>query len=183
MKKLSFTLIETIVVIAIIALVMPGLFVIVTGLMKEQIRVERLSITKTEGDHVLSSIANTIRDNGYEIFAGTLSSPGALVCLGAGGSRSYPLFFKDYYDSPFEFVATSGQISSMSATTQIPLNSSQTAISNFSISCIKGSRFAPSVVSLSYDICFSRNGTDCSSADSSENASRHYQTKIQLRNF
>ena len=64
MKKFNkgFTLIETIVVIAVIGLTLPVLFATILTLMRQQIKIYRLSQVKREGDYIINLMENTIRN-------------------------------------------------------------------------------------------------------------------------
>jgi len=66
MKK-SFTLIETIVVIAVIGLTLPVLFATILTLMRQQIKIYRLSQVKREGDYIINLMENTIRNRAVTV--------------------------------------------------------------------------------------------------------------------
>ncbi|EKE14302.1 MAG: hypothetical protein ACD_12C00581G0001, partial [uncultured bacterium] len=59
----SFTLIETIVVVAVIGLTLPVLFAIIFILMREQVKINRLSQIKKEGDYIITLMENTIKND------------------------------------------------------------------------------------------------------------------------
>ena len=67
MKK-AFTLIETIVVIAVIGITLPVIFTIILALMREQVKIYRMSQVKREGDYAINLMENTIRNKAVTIY-------------------------------------------------------------------------------------------------------------------
>ena len=168
----SFTLIETIVVIAVIGLVLPTIFAIIFTVLQQQNKVYRMTTIKREGDYTLNIISNLIRNNARHIYSSI--SPDIEVCQQIEStSPSENLFFRDKDNQWFGFAFSYNKISSSSAALTTDLNSSKTIVSNFSISCQKTADYSSPTVSLSFDICFNNESGSC----------MHYQTKIKLRNF
>ena len=186
MQKKTFPLIEIIVVISVIALVMPAIFAIVFGILRQQTKIYRLSTVKKEGDFILNIIGATIRNNALTIYSSSPPDDTNGVCQIV---ESYPssssLFFEDQWGSWFGFSESTNRISSSASVLASPLilNSEKTLVSNFAISCDRLVTYSPAVVSLSFDICYSTASGSCISSRPEETASLHYATKIKLRNY
>ena len=181
MKKKGFTLIEMIVVITVVALVVPAIFSIIFGLIRQHTKIHRLSTAKTEGDLILNLAANTIRNNAITIHSSTPPNDVNMVCAGVGDNSQAPLYFQDRMGEWFGFSLSSNTISSESSNLASPvaLNSTNTTISDFVLSCTKSNLYSAPVVSFSFKICYGA----CTSTRTEETVELNYQTKIKLRNF
>jgi len=195
MKKFNkgFTLIETIVVIAVIGLTLPVLFVIILTLMKQQVKIYRLSQVKREGDYIINLLENTIRNRAVTIHSGQPSDAN-IVCQNA----DYPLsgtvdnlYFRDEDKQWFGYLFENNSIASKSADLDnppnvltSPLTSSKILVNNtFSISCSRNSTYSPAAILLGFDICYDSGAGVCTSTRPEEVASIHYQTRIKLRSY
>ncbi len=185
MRKKGFTLIEMIVVVAIVGLVVPAIFAIIFGIIREQTKINRLVTVKGEGDYILNIVANTIRNNAFSIHSATPPSDSNLVCNDTGTSDPGPLYFQDQHGEWFGFIINGETVSSESSALveSAMLNSQQTIITNFSLGCSRVNTFSAPVISIEFDICFMTDAGLCSSTRVEETAELHYQTKIKLRNF
>ena len=182
MKK-SFTLIETIVVVAVIGLTLPVLIGTIFILVRQQTKIIRLSQVKREGDYIINLMENTIRNRAISIHSG-IPTEGNIVCKDAGSSSSGPpLYFLDKNGQWFGYLADSNSIASNSANPTINLTSSKILISNFSIDCSRKIIYSPASISLGFDICYDIGAGVCTSTRPEEIASLHYQTRIKLRNY
>lgn len=183
-NKNGFTLIETIVVVAVIGMILPVLFAIIFTLMRQQVKIYRLSQIKREGDYLLSIVGNTIKDRAVTIHSGQPSDAN-VVCESAGTLPSTTsLYFLDEDRQWFGYVGSSSTISSASAAlASINLTSSKTRISNFSIYCLRNSTYSSASILFSFDICYDTGGGVCTSNRPEEIATLHYQTRIKLRNY
>lgn len=186
--KKAFTLIETIVVIAVIGLTIPAIFAIIFGLVRQQTKIYRLSLVKREGDYALNIIGSLIKNRAITIYSTT--PPNNQQCDNVGDI--YPptgttdkLFFQDQQGEWFEISLLADRIASQSSNlTDDQLTSTTTFVQNFSIACKKTAFYSPAIVSLSFDICYDTGAADpCTSTRPEETATLHYQTKIKLRNF
>jgi type II secretory pathway pseudopilin PulG len=181
-RKKSFTLIEMIVVIATIGLVLPALFAIIFSILQQQVKIQRLSIVKREGDYVLNVMENTIRNYAVKIYSE--SSFTSERCTGEnptyGPSNGSNFFFRDKSDRWFSFYQNSNNISSNSANLSSPVNfnSSQTKITNFSVQCYRTALYSPPVINISFTISY-----NTSSSRAEETASFNYQTKVKLKSY
>jgi len=181
--KRSFTLIEITVVIATVVLVLPALFTIVFSILQQQVKIQRLSIVKREGDYILSIIQNTIRNYAESIHSDIPTNDNKICESTTLVNASY---FKDKFGNWFRFYLDSNDsISSQSSILNngsqglVLLNSPQTKISNFSIQCYQTALYSPPVVNIGFTIEYKT-----ASLRSDEKAtSLTYQTKIKLRSY
>ncbi len=190
MKK-GFTLIETIVVIAVIGLTLPVLIGTIFILIRQQTKVIRLSQVKREGDYIINLMENTIRNRAISIHSG-VPTEGNIVCDGVINTFSdLPLYFLDKNGYWFGYLFNNNSIASDSADPPLPtptmqpinLTSTKTRIENFSISCARNTAYSPASISLSFDVCYDTGSGVCTSTRPEETALLHYQTKIKLRNY
>ena len=202
--KKSFTLIETVVVIAIIGLIIPAVFSIIFSLFLEQTKIYRLTQVKREGDYALGIIETIARNNGVSIYSGcsNLSTPTNIQCASNAGSFpvQFPIppttsdgsdfCFQDKYSAGFQFYfnGSSNSIASNSSVLSSPVNltSNKVVISNFKVSCLRTVAFSPPVITVAYDICYNTGSgaaVPCNSSRPEETASLHYQSNIQLRSY
>lgn len=183
MKK-SFTLIETIVVIAVIGFTLPVLFTLILTLMRQQVKIYRLSQIKREGDYIINTLENSIRDNAIAIYSGVPSDTN-LVCgdIGSSDSNSNQLYFLDKNKQWFGYLSNSNWVASQSASQIYYLTSSRTLVSYFTIYCSKNTLYTPASVLFSFDICYDTGSGGCDSTRPEEIATLHYQSRVKLRNY
>jgi len=183
--KKSFTLIETIVVIAVIGLILPVVFSIFFVLLQQQIKIYRLNTVKKEGDYLISIIENTLRNDTKSIHSAEPPNDSNIKCStesSAYGSTS-SLYFLNNNDQWFGYLLSNDAIAFVSASiTPVNLTSSKIKISNFSISCSRNYPYSPSSVSLSFTIEYC-NDVACAQTRPEETALLFYRTKIKLRNY
>ncbi len=186
MKKTGFTLIEIVVVISIIALVVPAVFAIVFGILREQTKLMRLSTIKKEGDYILNVVKGTIKNNALAIHSdGPPTEENEKCRVIEDYTSGSALTFEDNAGDWFKVLLSTDKIASYSSGTDstLNLNSDRTVISGFSIGCARSVAYSPPIVSLSFDICYAASPGSCVSTRVEETATLHYQTKIKLRNF
>ena len=183
-QKKCFTLIEMIVVIATIGLVLPALFSIIFSILQQQVKIQRLSIVKREGDYVLNVMENTIRNYGESIHSATPPTESNKICQSS--SLENASYFKDKFGNWFRFyLNTTNSISSESSVLNngsrgsVSLISSQTKITNFSIQCYRTSLYSPPVVNISFTIEY--NTTSLRVEEKVTPLT--YQTKVKLRSY
>lgn len=190
MKKFNkgFTLIETIVVIAVIGLTLPVLYAINFAIMRQQVKIYRLSQIKREGDYLINIIENTVKDRAVTIHSISPALETNIVCNKDPSEYSSltELYFLDKGGQWFGYKYEGSKISSKSADLTNPsinLISSKTLVSNFSISCAKDTIYSPASVSFAFDVCYDAGAGLCTSTRPEEVNSIHYQTRIKLRNY
>lgn len=185
MRK-SFTLIETIVVVAVIGMTLPVLFAIIFTLMRQQVKIYRLSQIKRGGDYVINLMENVIKDKAVTIHTNTPPSDANIICKNVGTSASgTSLYFLDKNKQWFGYLATGNSVASTSANLASPINltSSKIIVSNFSIYCSRNSIYSPASILLGFDICYDTGSGICTSIRPEEVTSMHYQTRIKLRSY
>lgn len=183
--KKGFTLIEMIVVIAVISMTLPSIFAITFGIARQQNKIYRISKVKEEGDYVLNTLTNTIKNNAVSIHSSSPATSLNEICLLVESpAPTTSLYFQDSYNNWFGYSLASNVISSASSNlgSPIALNSNKVLINNFSIGCEKTTSFSNATISLSFDICYDTGGKLCTSTRPEETASLHYQTKVKMRN-
>lgn len=191
--KTGFTLIETLVVIAVIGITLPILISIILILMRQQLKIYRLSQVKKEGDYIITVMENTIRSRAVTIHSGQPSEAN-IVC----SSTNYPLsgtvdnlYFLDEDKHWFGYLFENNSIASKSANIEnppniltFPLTSSKILVdSTFSISCSRNKIFSPPSIMFSFDVCYDTGGGVCDSTRPEEIATIHYQSRVKLRSF
>lgn len=198
MKK-SFTLIETIVVIATIGLTLPVLFTLFFTLLREQVKIYHYTEVKRQGDYIVSVMENTIRNNAYIIwydFSGAIYNPcaadGATYNI-TNNSPPYGLgnFFIDKYGNRFNYNwngTTKALEQNYSTIASVPaptipvttgnLTSSKVNITFFEMKCTQASQYSAPLIRLVFTIAYNTTSTR-----PEETVSLSYQTYIKLRNF
>jgi len=196
--KKSFTLIEMIVVIATIGLVLPTLFAIIFSILQQQVKIQRLSIVKREGDYILNVMENAIKNYATKIYSDSSLSNDNEKCKDENSSYSNDgqnFYFKDKFGNWFRFclsdqtgncnasdknyIASNSSILNAGSPGAVPLNSSQTKISNFSVQCYRTALYSPSVIDVSFIIEYNTT----SSRAEEKVTPLNYQTKIKLRSY
>ena len=179
--KKSFTLIEMIVVIAVIAMTLPSIYAIVFGIAQQQTKIYRISKVKKEGDYLLNLVTNTIKNNAVSIHSSTPATDLNEICLLVESpAPATSLYFLDSTNNWFGYSFASNIISSASSNLAVPiaLNSTKILINNFTIGCEKTALFSSTNVLISYDIYYNSGA----STRPEEIANLHYQTRIKIRN-
>ena len=187
MKKrlVGFTLIEMIVVIAVIAITLPSIYVIIFGIVRQQTKIYRISKVKKEGDYILNIISNIIKNNAVSIHSTFPATDLNEVCKNVPSSETATsLYFQDSTNNWFGFSLTSNTISSASSKlgSPIALNSNKILFNNFSIGCEKTASFSKANIFLIFNICYDTGSGLCTSTRPEETASLHYQTRVKMRN-
>lgn len=187
MKK-GFTLIETIVVIAVIGITLPVLIAIILTLMRQQLKINRLSEIKREGDYISSTLENTIRDRAVSIHSGLPVNDSTEICEVAlsFSNPASSLYFLDKNNNWFGFQFSGNTIASESADLSNPsinMTSAKIFISNFSINCTRNTVYSAQSVQFSFDVCYDTGLPNCATTRPEEITSLHYQSRIKLRNY
>ncbi len=183
--KKSFTFIEVIVVISIIGLIIPAIFSVIFGLVREQLKVYRLSVVKKQGDFILNNFSTLIKNDAKTIHSANPPSDANEQCAAANSNYTSTngLYFLDPDNNWFGLTLSSGQISSSSASTNVNYNSSQTIVSGMTMTCQKSGLYSAPIITLDFDICYETTTGVCSSTRPEDTATLHYETTIQLQSF
>lgn len=183
MKK-NFTLVETIVVLGVISLFLPLFFNIIFIITREQMKINSLIIVKREGDYLINSISNLVRNYAFYIHSSDPPSEQNLVCdQNNNYSSNTQLTFRTKDNHWFRIFLNNDKIASYSSSqnTTFNLNSDKTRIYNFSINCDNSSFFSFPIVNIGFDICYKGTDSQCSLTNE-EFVNLRYQTRIKLRN-
>lgn len=188
LKKGGFTFMEIVVVIGVLTIAFPALFSMVFSVLQQQTKALRVSAIKREGDYVLTSLKDILRNRTYRIYDSSISSSNekcGINSLSPTVTTINEPIFEDLDYNWFRFTIDSDKFASTSATITTPLylTSSQVLISNLSIGCSRISSFAPATIILSFDICYKGGLDNCPTTRGDEIANMHYQSYITLRNF
>jgi len=184
-KLVGFTLIEMIVVIAVIAVTLPSIFAIVFGITRQQTKIYRISKVKKEGDYILNLLTNTIRNSAVSIHSSSPATIFNVICrIVVSPAPTTSLYFLDSTNNWFGYSLASNVISSSSSNLASPiaLNSNKILINNFLIGCEKTALFSNANITINFDICYDTGGKLCTSVRPEEFATLHYQTIIRMKN-
>ncbi len=183
--SLGFTLIEVIVVVGIIGLIMPALFAIVFGIVRQQAKVQALKQAKREGDFLLQNIGDNLRNYAVSIHSSSPPTINNIVCDSVDTSSPEPLFFQDKYGNWFTYGKTSFgkddiKIASSSSIVGAgaDLTTSSVDVEDFELSCSATSSFSPPIISIKFTILYNTDSTRVEDI-----GSLTYQTKVKLRSY
>lgn len=180
-KKYSgFTLIEIILVIAVIGIALPALVNIVFTIVRQQYRIVALQEIKSQGGNALNSMQTTIRNNAIGVYqeSGLTTAECAINSSQYGPNDGTSFYFKDKEGKYFHFFyvnlggGSGNYIASQSAVVSATkLTNTRVGISNFSISCKKSVAYSAPIISINFTV--------------SHNEGSHldYSTKVKLRNY
>ncbi len=191
LKKLkkSFTFIETLVVVGVMALVLPTLFAIFFIIIRQQVRIYAVTEVKRQGDYLNSILQDSIKNYGYTIY----DSGGTEIC-GPGDLAQHAVgFFKDKYLNGIGFGVSAGNtIISMITNLGPPaptlpytpgdLTNSKVGINSFTMTCQRQSRYSGPIITTNFSICYKGSQASCILTGEG-NVSLNYNTVIKLRNF
>ncbi|MFQ5452418.1 MAG: prepilin-type N-terminal cleavage/methylation domain-containing protein [Candidatus Paceibacterota bacterium] len=184
-KKISntsaFTLIEVIIVVAIIALILPGAVSLFFANLRSHVQVLLLQEVKRNGDFILNTLEDKMRDDAWALY----SDAGATieVCttrktLTSPISYSGTLYAREKDGTIFYFVDNSGVIEYTRNAATNALSNDKVAVTGFSVSCSRTSTFNPPTITVSFTV--SQTG---SSIRAEEKASLSYNARIKLRSY
>lgn len=189
-KKSGYTLVEMMIVIALIALLMPAVFSILYVIMQQQVKIYELTETKRQGDYVMQLMkekimrdAVSLRRDDDGIFANVAVITN--ICNNTGtsftsASNGQDFVFLNDLNNPFQYVQSGNTIRFREIDTpnvDAALSSNRVIISNFQITCAVKSTYTDPVVSFSYTATFNRTVPNPQLGTTQ----LRYQTKIKLR--
>ena len=198
-NKKSFTFVETLVVISVLGLVFPILFSTFFVILRQQLKINRLTEVKRQGDSIVRILDEMIKNNAYKIYDDTDTE----IC-DAGGSfpEGTPAYFLDKYNSRFSFKIiiiddVDNYEQNLETVYDVPpfpaptfafpsgkLNNTRVMIpeSSYVISCNRKTTYSAPVININFLICYKVNRS-CDSAKPEESALLEYQTNIKLRSY
>lgn len=191
-NKNSFTFIETLVVISVLGLIFPILFSTFFVILRQQLKINRLTEVKRQGDSIVRILEETIKNNAYKIY-----DDSGEICEAGNSNPIFPhsgtpSYFKDKYNSEFSivhdfpnlFITYPDQLSYVPVFTfpRGELNSLKVIISDFTISCQRNAQYSSPLVNINFNICYKINDV-CDSSKPEETALLEYQANIKLRSY
>ncbi len=183
--KKSFTLIETIVVLSMLLLIIPIIYIIIFNLVRQQLKVYRLTIIKNEGDYIINTLNYLLRNEAVTIYSALPTNESNQVCLSSNyqPNPSNGFYFLTKSNNIFRIFLKNNKIAS-SSTSTVYLNSDKTYISNFNISCQPGNNIHSSpIILINFNICYRNQNGECLGNRPEEINNLNFQTAIKLRSF
>lgn len=161
-KILSFTLVEMLVVIAIVSIILPTVFGMVYGIVEAQMRVCQLKVAKREGDYFLTIVENKLRNDAVSIYDSSPEGGGEEVCTQANPtySSNSALYFSDSQGGSFGFYLSSDnriELEDSNTVSDRYLTSNVVSIKNLDFSCEKKSAYSGSFVGVSFEVEYKKN--------------------------
>lgn len=188
----GFTLIEMIVVVAVIGIALPALFSIIFIVMRQQVKVLRLAEVKRQGDYVIDVMGTTLRTNAVGVYSNTPLTQVNEVCTGSPSTATFTgvnttVRLKDKNGDDIRFYVDASNIITFSSSgnysAEGALTTDKLRISNFTITCDRNVSFSPATITLAFSLCYLNSGdTQCPTSKNEEIATLDYATKIKLRN-
>ena len=191
-KKAGYTLVEMMLVIALIALLMPAVFSILYVIMQQQVKIYELTETKRQGDYVMQLMKEKIMRDAISLRRdddGLFSAIAVIsnICNTSGSSftsstaqRGLDFVFVQENGDQFQYVQSGNSIffrATGSSTINAALNNSRVNITNFQINCAVKSTYTDPVVSFSYTAQYNRAVPNPQLGTTQ----LQYQSKVKLR--
>jgi prepilin-type N-terminal cleavage/methylation domain-containing protein len=192
----AFTLVEVVIVMAIIGIMLPIVFSVLFTVAKQQNKIFRLSEAKQQGDYALNYMKAYIRNNGDSIFQDSDMQIEACTDsvapdneLTSQGGTTFYLSKKNAVTEFFQFTSEEYQYDSVndirynrlmfnnSGDIQ-QLTTSTVSIVNFSISCFRRSASSEPFVFISFTIFYK---TNLSTAAPEDQAILNYRGIVKMR--
>lgn len=194
-NKRSFTLIEVIIVIGVVAMSVPALFGLIFSIINQQAKIYRLSEVKKQGDLTITSLNQVVKNYAVDIYSN--SSLTAKRCDTAGSryptsgtSDGSTFYFKDQFGNSIRFYRyTSGGNSFIASESARPAGSSpqrflltanniRILANSFTISCSRTALYSSPIVEIRLTLEY-----NTSSTRPDEKASLTYRSSVKLRSF
>lgn len=180
-NKLGFTLLEVVVVIAIMGLTLPAVVSLFFASIRSQTKVLILQEVKRNGDSAFDTITTKLRNEVYSVYSD--SSATTEVCstrssISTPTTGSSPLYFKTSDGTVFSFTLSDGAIIYTKGGVSTPLTTTKVTVPTFSITCARATSFSTPLVSIVFSVRHANSTTR-----SEEKANLDYQTKMKLRTY
>jgi len=180
-RRSSFTLMETLVAVAIIALMTPAMFGMIYGVIRAQVRIYQLKVAKREGDYFLTIMENRLRNDVMVVNGDT---PDGEVCTSLVPSYSSPsiIYFTDRDGDSLSFAldSASKRIKMTTTAGDSYLTSDAVSVSpidNVFFSCEKKGDYLGSLVRVQFTIQYNRTN------NLSKPVLMNYQTWVLIRRY
>jgi len=182
--KKSFTLLEMLIVMTIVAIILPTVFAIVFVIMRQQVRIYRVIETRRQGDYILSYMKDRIiRSKGIENTLGPVCDTSGFSFQTASADEGNDITLIDQNDAQYKFVQSGTNINfhdlSVVPNLVTPLNTSpvQIVADTFYIACFRRATYSSPLITISFDITY----FDPTVTAQEGTVTIHYQTKVKLR--
>lgn len=166
----GYTLMEIIIVVGLVGLALTTFYSIIFSILRQQLQVYTLQQVKRQGDNIIQSITQTIRNNGVKIYSESLLTNEK--CKNSGISyipaNDQEFIVMDKIGKYFFYYLDGENIASGPAALHI--NSSDVIITDFSISCLKSANYSTPVIKVALTV--NKSGT-----------ALRYQTRVKLRSY
>jgi len=187
-KYSGFTLIEVVVVMGVIAVILPAIFSMIFGILRQQVKLHKMTVVKREGDYALTYLKNIIQTRTVNIYDDPARPAGSEVCNSPGVPSSNPLYFFEEDGTYSYFLLDSrpepngpDRLVLMQETTggnAVDLTSSEVTIepTSFDITCELFSTFSTPLVTLKYTVL-----AYPPPLLAEERSEIHFQTRVKMR--
>lgn len=191
MKK-GYTLLEVIIVVAIVTLIIPAITNVLFSILQQQKAIVNLTEMRRTGDSTLTFFKNKINEKSY-IISSTSSSVDQ-QCSTSGSSYDGDIGESFYFiavdNDWFRIYQSGNQLLYETASGAQAINSNRTEISEFSIKCDRKASFSSPLVYISFKVDVTNPGPFAGPLwnPSQQEAftdlpALHYQTKVKLSSY
>ncbi len=175
----SFTLIELIVSVSIIALILPTVFNIFFTMMRQQIVLNSYQDMKRQGDSVFDNVKNILQNRAVQITDNTYTTNICPILTSPTPTLAPQMYVLDRDGNGIKLSqeqVSPNRIASLSATTNKTyyLTSKDVIVSDLGFTCYQSSGLGTSFVTVSYTV---------SKSALFRNISLPYTLRIKLQNF
>ncbi len=199
-KKLfqkAYTIIEVLVVIALLGILMPAVFSILYVILQQQIKIYEITETKRQGDYIMQLMKERIMREGDRMISdadGIFESSAVPqnICNNAGlgynsstpdpvtGEIGRDFVFVNENSDQFQYVLDGDDLryrANGSPSFDVTVHNIRVNISDFQIGCVMKSTYTAPVVSFSYTVTYNRRVPNPALGVTA----LQYQTKVKLR--
>lgn len=178
----GFSIIEFVVVLAVILVLLPTVFALYFASVSSQHKAKVLVNVKQNGDNALSTIEYLLQNRAVFIYDDMASTTKRCVAQGSTHTFGPEIAFVDKAGQKFEFSldtidASSQKIASSTAQGSVHLTGNSVTIENLTFSCSRPSEHNPPIVTIEYSV---RQKNQVVRHE--DTATLQYSTKIKLRN-
>ena len=180
----AFTLVEVIIVVAILGIVLQIVATILVTIMRQQTAIIRFGDVKKEGDQILAIIKSEIQTKARGTYDNAGGNPE--ICLnttpvtmqGEYFLKKTGGYFIVNYVAPGALPANPGKITFRDgvAGTIVDLSSKKVNVTNFTFQCVKLGTYANKLIAIDFDIAAT---TNLMIAEG--NPTLHYSTKVLIK--
>lgn len=200
-KRRGFTLVELVVVVAIITVSVPAIFSLFFSIFRARSKIYILQELKKNGDYSINVMSNLIKQRAISIHTdpgvadvGEICSTKSRLDSNSSSAVGQLLYFKDLDGRMFYFTTKYDRISSYSSflkesdddstddtigVNSGSLMSGNTRVDNWGLSCYRTNPFSPPIVTVRFTVLPKKSSA---SSVQEERAGFDYAANIKLRN-